>query len=253
MVSERTSFGKTFPLVFAFGLLVPVTFAGDACPLSAEQIAAKMADFEAVQLKNLQHYRMTRTYGLKSADGTKDVQITALVNYDIATGKSIKILEERGSEGLFRRGLRKVIEAEIRTSHQDGREETRLSADNYNFRFVGTEVRDGRKCYILQLLPKRKNKYLLEGKAWIDAGDFGLVALEGRPAASVSFWVGKPFISQSFEKIGDFWLLSRNQSVVDAKLVGRIALSIETSAVEMGGTKVELAARPRSSRNQSVD
>ncbi len=79
------------------------------------------------------------------------------------------------------------------------------------------------------------------------------MALEGRPAASVSFWVGKPLITQSFEKVGDFWLLSRNHSEVDAKIVGRIALNIDTRDVEMGGTKVELATRRKGPHGVVLD
>jgi hypothetical protein len=206
-------------------------------------IVEKMVQSENTQDKHLRQYRMSRTYRLRSEDGAKDVKMLARVDYDSVSGKRIQVLEEEGSEGLFRRALRKVLEAEVRTSHQDGRAETALTPDNYHFHLAGSETHDGHRCYVLQLVPKRKSKYLIEGRAWVSAEDYGLVAIEGRPSASVSFWVGKPLISQSFEKVGDYWLLAQNRSVVDAKLVGRIELRFETRDVEVGGTKVALMQR----------
>jgi hypothetical protein len=217
------------------------------------EIVDKMVKSEAAQLQKLQRYRMTRTYRLKSGDGSKDVQMLARVVYNGETGKSIQVLEARGTEGLYRRALQKVLDAEVKTSHEDGRGATHLGPENYSFRLIGTEVREGRNCYALQLLPKRRSKYLLDGKAWVATDDYGLVALEGRPAASLSFWVGKPFITQVFEKVGDIWLLSRNHSEVDARIIGKIALTIETQDVEMGGTKVEMATRHRGSGGVVVD
>ncbi len=36
--------------------------------------------------------------------------------------------------------------------------------------------------YVLNLLPKTKNKYLYRGKIWVDAKDFAVVRIEGEPA-----------------------------------------------------------------------
>ncbi len=188
---------------------------------------------------------MVRTYQLRSADGSKDVKILADVEYDVANGKRIQIREEKGTEGLYRRALKRVLEAEARTSRTDGRAEARVGPENYNFELIGTEFRDNHKCYVLKLTPKHKSKFLLEGRAWVDADDYGLMELEGRTAASVSFWVGRPFVSQSFEKVGDFWLLARNQSVADARIVGRITMNIDTQKIEMGTVRIALAGKHR--------
>ncbi len=245
-------FRWSFPMLIVCGMLATAS----AQPPPATDVAEvvdRMVKSEICQLKKLQRYRMTRTYQLRSADGSKDVQMLARVTYDGSTGKTIQVVEERGSEGLYRRALQKIMEAEVRTSHEDGREDTRLGPENYNFKLIGTAVREGQKCYVLQLVPKRKTKYLLDGKAWVSVDDFGLVALEGRPAASISFWVGKPLITQCFQKVGEFWLLASNHSEVDAKVVGRIALNIETRDIETDGTKVELAARHHDGRALAID
>lgn len=247
--------GKWFVTVLTLSVFGTVAFAEAPMDRVTSDIVAKMVQREETELKNMQHYRMTRTYELKTADGTKDTQFLAVLDYDIATGKSIQVTQERGTDGLFRHALRRVLETEVRTSRQEGRNDTKLAPENYNFRLLGTEMRDGHKCYVLQLLPKRKTKYLLEGKIWIDTDGYGLVGLEGRPAASLSFWVGRPLITQSFEKVGDFWLLARNRSIVDARLIGRISLTIDTSDVEIGGEKIAIANRrhPAAPTATSVD
>ena len=78
-------------------------------------IVEKMVQSENAQDKNLRQYRMFRTYQLRNDDGSKVVKMLARVDYDNASGKKIEVLEEEGSEGLFRRALRKVLEAEVRT------------------------------------------------------------------------------------------------------------------------------------------
>ena len=46
-----------------------------------------------------------------------------------------------------------------------------------------------RDCYLLELMPKRRDKYLFIGKAWIDKEDLGIARMEGEPVRSPSFWV----------------------------------------------------------------
>ncbi len=111
--------------------MVAIASAQHSAVPAVDDIVDKMVKSEDCQLKKLQHYRMTRTYQLKSADGSKDVQMLTRVSYDGTKGKSIQVLEERGTEGLYRRALRKVLEAEVRTSHTDGRDETRIAPENY--------------------------------------------------------------------------------------------------------------------------
>lgn len=204
------------------------------------EIVDRMMQVEIAQEKNAPYYRSTRSYRLQNADGSKAVEMVVQVDYNGDSGKTIRVVDQRGAEGMFRRALAKVIEAEVRTSDKDQRDRTRLSPKNYTFQLAGTEVREGRRCFVLQLHPKRLSKFLIDGRAWIDAQDFGLNALEGRTAASVSFWVGKPFISQSYAKVRGIRLLARNRSVADAKLVGRMSLTIETNNVEVGGEKIAL-------------
>ncbi len=71
---------------------------------------------------------------------------------------------------------------------------------------MGSESKDGRNCYVLEVTPKRKNKYLYNGKIWVDAKDFAVTHVEARPAVNPSFWISGTDIEHRYEKVGDFWL-----------------------------------------------
>ena len=53
---------------------------------------------------------------------------------------------------------------------------------------LASEFLEARPVYVIQVLPKREDKYLFEGRIWIDAEDFAVVRVEGKPAKNPSFW-----------------------------------------------------------------
>jgi hypothetical protein len=235
--------------VIALGLVaICGAAARSTSDLTAEEIVHKMLASEAQQQKNLPRYRTMREYRLTNADGSKNVEVLARISYDRAGKKRIDVIEERGSEGLFRRAIRKVLDTELKAS-REGRSEIQISPENYDFKLIGMENRN----YVLDLLPKRKSKYLMDGRMWVDAQDFAISRIKGRPSANISFWVGKPLITQSFQKVGDVWLLAHNESVTTAKIVGRVTFTMETLEVESGGTKLAMKHTPRPRRGPLSD
>ena len=91
---------------------------------------------------------------------------------------------------------------------------------------LGTELAAGRRCYVLDLEPRAKNRYLIVGKAWVDAGTYALVRIDGRFAASLSMLVGAPHISEEFVEVRGFWLPAHVRSVASSFLLGPTELDI---------------------------
>ncbi|HUS07026.1 MAG TPA: hypothetical protein VMZ52_12040 [Bryobacteraceae bacterium] len=186
-----------------------------------------MSAADRAQSRDLRSYSASRRYTIQNPGKHKEAVVTARLEYTDKTGKVIKVLKEEGSEGLFRRVLYKVLDGEIEASRKIEHDDARIDAKNYNFRLLGTETTSGRRCYMLEMIPKKSSKYLMVGKLWVDTEDFGIVRFEGRPAASLGFWVGKPHIVQTFQKVGPSWFLLQNKSVADVKLLGKTELTIE--------------------------
>ena len=66
---------------------------------------------------------------------------------------------------------------------------TALTKDNYDFPLMSDTVLDGRPCYVLGLKPKRKEKDLILGSAWVDKSSFLILHIEGETAKTPSWWL----------------------------------------------------------------
>lgn len=235
------------------GAVVETTKCPNPC-LTLDEIVSRLTAADSERREGLEEYTALRKYTLHNDRKQKTAEMVVRATYRKGEGKSFEIVSSQGAEGMSGRVLRRVMDAEAEASRKETREQSRLTPRNYDFELLGKEMRDGRQCYVLGLTPKLKNKYLLNGKAWIDSGDFGIVRLEGRPPANVSFWVGKPYIVMDFAKIGDYWLISHNQSRADCKLIGTMELTIEYSKYQVTGIgQREALAGARRSYNRSLE
>src|SRR5205814_9888455 len=70
----------------------------------------------------------------------------------------------RRSSDLFDR----LIQSEGETSSGREHHNSAISEANYAFALVGEEDVGPYRCFVLTATPKRKDKYLFEGKIWID-------------------------------------------------------------------------------------
>ena len=68
-------------------------------------------------------------------------------------------------------------------------------------------------CFVARAIPKRRDKYLFEGKVWIDADDFAVVRTEGHPAKKLSFWIQRADFVRQYQKIDNFWLWKKRNDL----------------------------------------
>jgi hypothetical protein len=120
-----------------------------------------------------------------------------------------------------------MLESESETSHPEARAKTRINPENYDFKMAGTEVIDGRTAYVLEVSPKRKEKYLFCGRIWVDAEDYALARAEGQPAKNPSFWTKSTHFVQIYQKNGPLWFPRSTQSVTEAHIFGTTDVNIE--------------------------
>jgi hypothetical protein len=74
--------------------------------------------------------------------------------------------------------------------------------------------------YVLAIVPKRKDKYLLRGQIWLDATTFRIRRIEGLPAKSRSFWIKNTHITLQFANLGDIWIPISFDAIGSVRLLG---------------------------------
>jgi hypothetical protein len=192
---------------------------------SGDEILSKV---EAVNNRRhllLKEYSGSRQYTLESPRFGKQAVVAVLMNYRQADGERYTVLTRSGSEKLG--GIiDKVLASETGASLPGVNARHEITSANYRVRLLGTEAVAGRTCYILDLAPKIKNRFLIVGKAWVDAGSYAVVRIEGQFAASLSLLLGAPHISEEFVEVRGFWLPGHVRSVTSGLLLGPIELDI---------------------------
>ena len=236
--------GITRPLLTAVITFSPAFLWGGQAPVatavkltadlpSDEEFADKITRTELRRLANLREYSAFCKYTLQNSHMKDDAEMTVRLNYAAGSGKSFEIMDIKNASGLSRKVLERLTQSEAESSRRATRDEFQITKANYKFHGLGASTYRGRPCYVVEVTAKRKSKYLVDGKAWVDPNEFAILKIEGRPAASLSFWVGKPYIVQEFQKIGPFWMASHNRSESESWLLGHSVLTIDYSDYEI--------------------
>jgi hypothetical protein len=141
--------------------------------------------------------------------------------------KHFEIVSEDGWKSANSHVLRKMLESESETSRPQVRATSRLNSTNYEYEILRAEAVAGRTAYVLNVKPKRKEKYLFQGLIWVDAEDYALVRAEGSPAKNPSFWTKSTHFVHLYKKAGPLWFPLATQSVTEARIFGTTDVNIE--------------------------
>jgi outer membrane lipoprotein-sorting protein len=221
---------KNYLLLIALFLLPAsaAVAAGDpATPPTAEQIVGRMAAQDLERQSSIEGYAGMRRYVLENENFQKRAEMVVRVTGDPDGTKHFEVVSEDGWRAANAHVLRKMLESESETSRPELRATTRLNSANYEFAIVGTEMVSGRRAYVLETKPKRKDKYLFQGRIWVDAEDYALVRAEGSPAKNPSFWTKSTHFVQLYQKSGPLWFPLSTQSITEARIFGTTDVHIE--------------------------
>ena len=191
---------------------------GSAVP-SAEIIIARMAQARAESRARLRPYIVTRNYKLFGNDASKaKSEVIAVVAFVPPDSKKYSIQETNGS-GMGKILVRRMLagEAEVEKAHLS----TDLSTENYDIRFIREADVGGERCYVLELLPRRKEQYLLHGDIWVDADTYLPLRFEGEFAKSPSWWVREASVTFVYGDVGGMWLQTSTDAAADVRILGR--------------------------------
>jgi hypothetical protein len=191
--------------------------AGSIIP-AIEDILAGMAQARTENQARFRSYIVTRDYKLFGKERLRiKSQVIADISFVPPATKTYMIQKTNGTgfgETLVRRML--IGEVEIARDYAS----TDFSADNYDFRFIIEENIGGQSCYVLELLPKRKDKNLLQGKIWVDAGTFLPQRIEGVPIKTPSWWLRSLRLELSYGEVGGMWLQTTLEATAAVRIFG---------------------------------
>ncbi|HMD09193.1 MAG TPA: sigma-E factor regulatory protein RseB domain-containing protein [Candidatus Acidoferrum sp.] len=217
-------------LLLAALIVIPASVvAADESPSlpTAAEIVTRMGSRDLQRQGSIEGYAGMRRYVLDNQHFHKRAEMLVQVQGDPDGTKHFEVVSEDGWKAAHKHVLRKMLESEAESSHPDARAKARLNPENYDFNMAGTEVIDGRTAYVLEVSPKRKEKYLFHGRIWVDAEDYALVRAEGSPAKNPSFWTNSTHFVQIYQKSGPLWFPRSTQSVTDAHIFGTTDVNIE--------------------------
>lgn len=189
----------------------------------ASDLFLQVAEASKQRDSRIQEVRSIRRYILHNKRWANDAVADVLVAIDGNGHERFQILETT-AKGFQREIFKRILDGEMEASKSG---EAEITPANYDAKQNGTKVINGHTCDVLELTPKKKTRYLLEGWACVDREDKAIVHVEGRTAKSISFWVGKAYLSQDFKKVGPFWYSTMSQSTADVKLLGTTQLTVE--------------------------
>ncbi len=210
---------------------------------TAEEIAARLSSRNHSPQPAAPGYRATRVYVLDNSRLHGHAEMIVRVSSEFPERKEFRVLSVSGPEWM-RTVLRKIIDAEKPPASAARRAHNRISVQTYNFRYAGFGTLDGNPCHILRITPKFNDSFMLAGLIWVDSRDFAIVRFEGRTNGKISFWCGKPEITQSFRRFGSLWGPDVTHSMSDSLIFGRTELTVTASDYELLSPKqIQLQAQ----------
>ena len=208
-------------------------------PLNAEQVVSNLVRMNALRAEKLQAYEGTRIYRLqyRGFPGNRDAEMRVGVKYRRPLTKEFTVVSATGSKVVIDRVFKKLLESEQEALWEDNQKGTALNTQNYDFTLLAFEPATPThpSRYVMQIEPRKKNKFLYRGRIWIDGQDFAVVKIRAEPAKSPSFWTKHSEIEHSYEKVGEFWLPAHNYSVSTIRLGGRAVLTIDYNNYQITG------------------
>jgi hypothetical protein len=221
-------------------LLCPVVFcqgfrhntnkvsAANNAPQTAPALAALIERVRLAQLadRNLRNYELVREYRI-SGEGHNSIQADVTATLDFSPAKNTYTVEKHDGSPRGTEVVRRILDHEVESSSAKSKTDSSvaLTAANYDFSYGGEAVLDGKACFLLGLAPKRKDKELIAGQAWIDKSTFAVRRIEGELAKSPSIWIKKVNVAITFGDVGGNWLQTSLNAKADVRFIGTQTLT----------------------------
>jgi hypothetical protein len=168
-------------------------------------------------------YEVMREYKVFHADDKQPTsEVMAQINFVPPDTKTYKITQARGNP-RGEKMVRELLDRETESAKKGRGSE--INGTNYDFVLLRQENFGIVPEYVLRIVPKRKDKYLLSGRIWVDASTFRIRRIEGVPAKSPSFWIKNIHITLQFAQLGGMWVPVSFDAIATVRLLGQYTLA----------------------------
>jgi hypothetical protein len=205
---------------------------------SSSQVLSSTAEIESPNLnlilqrmEDVQHqdpaqsrsYEVKREYKVFRGDDKQPTsEVMAQINFVPPDMKTYKITQARGNP-RGEKMVRELLDRETESAKKGHASE--ISQTNYDFVFLRRENFGIVPEYVLRIVPKRKDKYLLRGQIWVDASTYRIRRIEGVPAKSPSFWIKNIHITLQFAQVGGMWVPISFDAIATVRFLGQFTLA----------------------------
>ena len=229
---------------FVLFLLAPLTLKSQAYSPMAEpktnppnlKIIVQSLD-EARQRDSalLRPHRVTREYKVFHNDNKQPIsEITAQISFIPGSKNTYQITHSSGSSRT-EKIVRRILDRETKSTKNNHYSD--INERNYEFVFLRQENLDGHPTYVLRLIPRKKEKELLNGLAWVDEKTFRIWRIEGVPARKPSWWIKKLHITMRFAEIDGMWLHTSLEVTAFVRFFGKYVLTGRDVGLQTAASK----------------
>jgi hypothetical protein len=195
--------------------------------VTESRVLAELAVHNEQRRTALHNYSVLRTYQVIDLKGKVHAEKIGHMEFLSPDKKTFTVASESGSGLVRNMALNPLIKSEIEAAAGKEHHDSAISTDNYSLNLLGEQQVGPYRCFAAEVRPKRKDKYLFEGKLWIDVQDYSVVRIEGHPAKKLSFWIQRADFVRQYQKIDGFWLPQKDQTLVQVRLYGKKVLTID--------------------------
>jgi hypothetical protein len=151
---------------------------------------------------DIEHYKVFR--GQDSSQPAAEMVVET--TYQPASGKNYQVLSHRGSTILYKFLLQPILASETDINNPQKVASALMVSANYDMQLKpgGPVQQDGRACWMLAIVPRRKAANLIQGTLWVDAHDFTIVHIDGVTSKSPSFWAAPAHVMRQYVEIDGF-------------------------------------------------
>jgi len=232
-VTHAAEIAKTnTPRLWLLGLFFLATVASSSqVPLSTAEIQSPDLNLIVQRLEDVQHqdpalsrpYTVTREYKVFRGDDRQPTsQVMAQIDFVPPDTKTYKITQARGNS-TGEKMVREILDREIESAKK--RQGSDVNRTNYDFAFLRQENFGIVPEYVLLIVPKRKDRYLLRGQIWVDASTFRIRRIEGVPGKSPSFWISGLHITLQFAALNGMWIPISFDAIATVRFLGLFTLA----------------------------